>query len=183
MIEEIWKPVIGYEGLYEVSNYGNVKSLFRTIKYYRADYGRICTKNLLERMMKFDVTYDGYNSVTLTKDRKSKTYLVHRLVAFAFIGNPPEGKDQINHKDGNKQNNFVRNLEWCDQFENAKHALEIGLRQGSMKSIRCVNDGKEFHSITEASNYYHLDHETVSLHIDKKTFSNYSKCNLSFERI
>lgn len=101
MKKEYWKPVVGYEGLYEVSNWGRVKSLPRngTVKY--------------ARILKFHTNRQGYLQVGLCKNNKLKIFLVHRLVAEAFLPNP-DNLPEVNHKDENKTNNSVDNLEWCD---------------------------------------------------------------------
>ena len=112
MKKEYWKPVIGYEGLYEVSNWGRVKSLERYNLSNCLRKGRI----LKQKQCK-----DGYKSVTLYKDGKRKIIFVHRLVAQAFIPNP-NNYPYVNHKDENKQNNIVTNLEWCD----AKYNTNFG---------------------------------------------------------
>lgn len=109
----LWKPVQGYEGLYEVSNTGEVKSTF---------YG----KN--PRILKKSKTSTGYCKVELYKNKKRKSLRVHRLVAIAFIPNI-DNKPNINHIDGNPLNNNVINLEWCTQKENVIHAIEIGLKR------------------------------------------------------
>ena len=115
-MEEVWKPVVGYEGLYEVSNLGRIKSLPR-----RGTLGGIIKPYLGDR---------GYLSFNLVKDGKSKATCVHRLVAEAFVPNDDPLKDQVNHKDECKTNNFVwvnedgtidpekSNLEWLTQKEN-----------------------------------------------------------------
>lgn len=123
-MEEVWKDVKGYEGLYQVSNLGRVKSLER--KQYSNDkfHGRI----LRERVLIPNIENKwGYLSNKLTKNRIEKIYKIHRLVAEAFIPNPLN-KPQVNHKDGNKKNNYVYNLEWCTSSENLKHAWETGLQ-------------------------------------------------------
>lgn len=97
MKKEIWKDILGYEGLYQVSNFGRVKSL---------KFGK-------ERILKLTKDKDGYLIVNLYKNNKSKTFKVHRLVAEAFIPNP-DNLPQVNHKDEDKSNNIVSNLEWCD---------------------------------------------------------------------
>ena len=116
----VWKPILGYEGIYEISNYGDVKSLRR----YRGNgNGGYMQK---ERILKKTKTSTGYYKVELYKNKKRKSYKVHRLVAMAFIPNP-HNKPNINHRDGNPLNNYVGNLEWCTQKENVKHALDVGL--------------------------------------------------------
>lgn len=104
---EQWKPVDGYEGLYEVSNLGRVKSLW------------FCN----EKILKSQKRKDGYLQVFLCRNGKIKNFLVHRLVATAFIQNP-EGFKQVNHRDEDKTNNIVSNLEFCD----AKYNINFGSR-------------------------------------------------------
>jgi NUMOD4 motif-containing protein/HNH endonuclease len=106
---EIWKPVLGYEGLYEVSNQGRVKGLKR---------GKL--------LGVFLDPLRGYPKVVLHRNSIAKAVFVHRLVAGAFIGPLPEGK-QVNHKDGTKTHNAPTNLEYVTPSENAKHAFAIGL--------------------------------------------------------
>ena len=100
--KEVWKPIKGYEGLYEVSNLGRVKSTERRGAYGLKENGRI--RSLGER--------NGYRYIALCKDGKYKKQYVHRLVAQAFIPNP-ENLPCVNHKDESKGNNRVDNLEWC----------------------------------------------------------------------
>lgn len=116
-IVEEWKDVVGYEGLYKVSNLGRVKSLKKN---------GVAHDKLLRA---FDLRGLGYMSVRLSKDNKGKTHKVHRLVAQAFIQNP-NNLPQVNHKDENKSNNFVYNLEWCDNSYN----INYGTRNDKMAS-------------------------------------------------
>lgn len=120
---EIWKDIIGYENLYEISDYGNVKSKTREVE--RKDKKRGFYKSKIKSLNKDN---KGYLRVTICKEGKPSTFKVHRLVASHFIGNI-EGYE-INHIDGNKQNNFVDNLQICTSKENSFHALINGLRGG-----------------------------------------------------
>lgn len=115
-MQEIWKDVVGYEGLYKVSNLGNVLSIPRR-----------GTRSRKEHLLRQYKTKKGYLNVFLIKKCKSFCTGTHRLVAQAFIPNP-ENKPQVNHIDGNKENNCLDNLEWVTNQENMKHAWESGLR-------------------------------------------------------
>ena len=105
-IVEIWKDIKGFEGLYQISNFGNVKSLARKVNNGKGIYTR------QERVMTGEIDKYGYHQVCLRINGKGKKYKVHRLVAEAFIPNP-NNLPEINHKDENKLNNNVDNLEWC----------------------------------------------------------------------
>ena len=107
----IWKSVVGYEGLYEVSNTGLVKSLN-------------CYKYKKPRLMKLGKRPDGYLCVGLSKNNVTKTKTVHRLVAEAFIPNPDK-LEMVNHKDEDKTNNTVGNLEWCSRAYNQLYSLNL----------------------------------------------------------
>ena len=107
MTEEIWCPIKGFENIYEVSDQGRVRSL---------KFGK-------ERILKPALTTQGYLIVGLCKNGEIKQCLVHRLVALAFIPNP-DNLPEVNHKDENKENNSVQNLEWCDQ----KYNINYGTR-------------------------------------------------------
>lgn len=121
-LKEEWKPIKGYEGLYEINNFGEVKALVR-IKNCNRGYGKI-----KEHIMKQTNCRSAYYRVPLTnRNHIKKYYLVHRLVAMTFISNPDNFKD-VNHKDGNKLNNRVDNLEWCTRSYNLYHAYNNGLR-------------------------------------------------------
>lgn len=127
--DEIWKPVDGYEGIYEVSNIGRVKSLPKTIIIKQPKAIRI----FQSRLFKKSVNRYGYIIVSLHLNLKIKQFKVHRLVAKAFIPNP-DNKPYVNHIDGDKQNNHVTNLEWCTAQENSIHAVRNGLlRNSSLK--------------------------------------------------
>lgn len=144
---EIWKQIIGYEEFYEISNLGNVRSVERTIKQTNNNitYDRILRKQIIKQQY-----CNGYSTVSLCKDGKPKRFGVHRLVAEAFIENP-NNLPQVNHKDENRSNNCVDNLEWCDcQYNNSYgHRTEaIKKRVGKYTKeniLICVYD-----SITDA---------------------------------
>ena len=151
-MDEIWKPVVGYEGLYEVSNLGRVKSLPK--RGYKSG-------GILKQRCK-----DDYMDVRVSKNNKKHTLSVHRAVAEAFIPNP-DNKLVVNHIDGNKSNNCVNNLEWNTYSENSKHAICTGLvdkeflvnhmNEIRMKSIAKTSkkikrdDGKTYNSIADAA--------------------------------
>ena len=118
----MWKYVKGYEGMYEVSTSGEIRSVKRPTVYKD---GRIGIHQ--GRVLKTSINKKGYLRTDLTKEGKRKSVLIHRVVAETFIPNP-EGKEQVNHKDGNKLNCHVRNLEWNTNEENILHANENGLR-------------------------------------------------------
>ena len=139
MMTEIWKPVPGYEGLYEVSNIGEIRSIPR--------HGTF--KNL--HILKGGHNKDGYKQISLTKNGKPRTFRVHRIVASVFIPNPM-GYREINHKDEDKDNNNVENLEWCTRIYN----MNYGTRNQRMsKPVILIknNETVEFKSLTDAANY------------------------------
>ena len=112
-MKEIWKPISGYEGLYEVSNLGRVRSLGHFVgnQYIERRF-----QNRI-RLIKASNRKANYKGVTLHKDGKQKAFLLHRLVAEAFIPNP-ENKPEVNHKNHIRWDNRVENLEWCTRQEN-----------------------------------------------------------------
>lgn len=123
--EEIWKDIKNYEGLYQVSNFGNVKSLERKIK--RLEH----TKKINEKLLKKVIDKTGYYIVGLSKNNKNKKICVHRLVIEAFVPNI-NNLPCVNHKDENKLNNNLDNLEWCDY----KYNNNYGTVKERMKKIK-----------------------------------------------
>lgn len=114
-MEEMWKPIKNYEGLYEVSNFGNVKRINKvTQNRILKPYG------------------ERYPTVSLSKNDKRALYRVHKLVANHFI-EKPESHFQVNHKDGIRTNNHIDNLEWVSPSDNVLHAYKIGLIDASTK--------------------------------------------------
>lgn len=143
---EKWRSIKGYKGYYEVSNRGRIKSLKRTITFVD---GR--TRRIPERFLKLTLTRNNlgkpaYFVVALCKEHIETQHLVHRLVATAFIPNP-ESKSDVNHKDGNKQNNRKSNLEWMTKQENEEHAKAIGLKAWGFRNTKCVISQEDIPSI------------------------------------
>ena len=130
-MNEVWKDISGYEGLYQVSNKGRVKSLGRMVS--KGQKGERFEKEIILKQV--DNTH-GYLVVSLSKDGKAKNYRVHRLVASAFIPNS-ENKPFINHIDENKYNNEVGNLEWVTAKENSNHGT-LKKRLSEMQSMPVI---------------------------------------------
>ena len=126
MEQELWKDISSFEGLYQISNLGRVKSLEKK-------RGRNLGVIIPEIIMKLSLSKRGYPRVQLQKNKFKKTIEVHKLVAGAFIENK-YNKPQINHIDGNKKNNHVNNLEWCTNNENQKHAQKIGINNAGVRN-------------------------------------------------
>lgn len=149
---EIWKDITGYEGIYQVSNYGNIKSLSRKI-------GAVLKK---DRIM-IPAMNNGYCQLVLeNKEGKRKLHRVHRVVAQMFLPNP-ENKSQVNHKNGIRNDNHVSNLEWCTPSENLFHSYQklnrkpptslkamFGKVNPMSKPIVCSN-GKQYDCINDAA--------------------------------
>lgn len=128
---EVWKDVLGYEGIYQVSNEGRVKSLPRRVNTYQG--GRVTKK----RFMAAKDNGKGYKYVDLSNEGIVTRNYIHRLVAYSFIPNP-ENKPEVNHIDGDKANNSVENLEWATRRDNIEHSYDTGLRTASISEINIV---------------------------------------------
>jgi hypothetical protein len=157
---ERWKAIEGYEGIYEVSDHGKVRSTEGKITH-SVKHGKRVWQS---KELKLKTDKYGYKRVSLYKDKKAKDFLVHRLVATAFCERK-KGKDLINHIDGKPDNNYYENLEWCDYYDNLMHAYQNGMNKAP-KAIKLVNkiDGKEnvFYSMAEASRFLGKAHGYVS---------------------
>ena len=142
----MWKDITGYEGRYQISNRGRVKGLPIDEKY---------CKRKEEIILNPFVCGSGYHEVILTFKGSRKPKLIHRLVADAFIPNP-DNKREVNHKDGNKFNNDVSNLEWVTPSENQLHSFNTLNADRHTRKVLCVETKEVFNSIKEASEKYGL---------------------------
>ena len=141
-MNEEWRDIKGYEGLYQVSNLGRVRSL---------NYNK--TRQIKELSY---AKRRGYLGVTLYKNGKPKTFTVHRLVARMFIPNP-NNYPQVNHKDENKSNNDVKNLEWCTNEYNHNYGTRNERVGKSLsKKVICITTGEIFNSMREACRKYNI---------------------------
>ena len=172
MMEEIWKAVEGYEGKYEVSNLGRVRSVERKTtlcnqhgEFQRKEHGRIKSQGMNRK--------DGYRNVKLYRDGKERTLYVHRLVAQAFIPNP-DNLPEVNHKDEDTTNNRVDNLEWCSSKYNSNYGAGSLARyqQKSYRVARIDKDGnilREYPSLLEAARQTGEAIRTIRMQCTKKT--------------
>jgi hypothetical protein len=132
--QERWLPVVGFEGLYEVSDFGRVRSLD---KEFNTGFGKVAKKG---RIMRLKLEKTGYPRVKLCKNGTSKHCNVHRLVAEAFLPNP-ENKRTVNHKDSNRANNLLSNLEWATNSENQIHSFQMGrVNEGAPRKLTALQE-------------------------------------------
>lgn len=155
-----FRDIKGYEGKYQVSNTGEVIALnFHNQKI---------TKVLHQDLDRFT---DGYKRVTLYLNGKRKRYSVHRLVAEVFIDNPLN-KPCVNHKDSNRTNNNVENLEWCTKLENSKHAAKYSpFRAKCMRQVKVVETGNVYRSISECARFLNVKSSNISACLSGKAKS------------
>ena len=120
---ETWKPIIGYEGLYEVSDLGKVKRL-NVSRPMISKVGNLTQRFYKEKMLKPQKWTNGYLFIMLSKNKQTQQFSLHRLVAIHFIPNP-DGKPEVNHKHGNKEDCRADELEWSTASENQKHSYDV----------------------------------------------------------
>jgi len=162
-MKEEWRDVVGYEGHYQVSNLGNIRSCDRVVPNR---WGNGQPRK--GKLMKPGSSPNGYRIIVLQKKGIVKYQTVHRTVMLAFTPNP-ENKSQINHKDGNKENNSVENIEWATEAENKKHAIDTGLfcakgeknpkAKLSESKVRCIRLSNV--PVKELAGIYDVDIHTI----------------------
>jgi len=158
---EVWKDIEGFEGLYQVSNTGKVKSIAGYNKKFKKD---IILKPLLLK---------GYHQYSLSKNGVQKCFLAHRLIANAFIPNP-HNKPFVNHLDKVRGNNHVDNLEWCTQMENNKHCVinmstSLNKKAPTLETVRAIyQDGR---TLTEIGKDWGVTPSHISLIKNKKIWA------------
>ena len=161
-MQEIWKDIKDYEGLYQVSNLGNVKASKREIYTGRGYYIRE------ERPLKLRLNTKGYYYIDLSKNNKTKRFMVHRLVALMFISNP-DNKPCIDHINTIRTDNRVENLRWVTYSENSYNPItnkrnsiaNTGASNPNARKTKCITTGKIFETTTAASKYYNVQRENI----------------------
>jgi hypothetical protein len=175
---ESWKDIAGFDGLYQISNLGRVKSLEKT--YYAGNY---MSKRVQKEIILKPYSTSRYLCINLSNKGFNKNYKIHRLVALHFI---PiiEGKNEVNHIDGNRLNNDVSNLEWSNRSENQLHAYKVGLqktKKGSelvySRPVLNTENGVFYDTISEAAISCNLSIATLSRYLNGKRNN---KTNLIF---
>lgn len=159
--KEIWKDIPGYEGVYKASSYGRIKRVGAYKNQFRKSWES-------EKILKPGVKPNGYLFVNLSKDGKQKVHHVHRLIAETFIANT-QNKPTVNHKDGDKSNNNIENLEWATYKENNIHSIQVlgngrHRRNGGGKTV--LQFDLDMNLIAEYPSYRQAVRETGILSID-----------------
>ena len=173
--KEIWRDIPNYEGLYQASNKGIIKTLwfwsnFTNQRHYR------------EKILKPKISKDKCSRVDLWKGGEHKTYLTYRLVLCAFTGKPYDYEMTVNHRDGNRLNNNIENLEWMSKENNIKHAFENGLMPYPFVEVysKETNELLFVGSKTIASLFLELNSGDISHKMKKGIFEN-DRCRWNYK--
>lgn len=173
-MQEVWKDIVGYEGCYQVSNLGNVKALRRMFTPNGA------TRFTKEKLANFYINKSGYVKVQMSLNSKQKSYSVHRLVAIAYLPND-QNKQEVNHKDGNKLNNVISNLEWSTRSENVIHGIKNNLikvkKRGfhnMSKVVINVENGIFYDCVLDAAESININYDKLRNRLNGKVFNNTS---------
>ena len=164
--EEIWNDINGYEGLYQVSSLGTIKSLARFTPNQWSETSRF----IEEKTLSYQLTKDGYPTIKLSKNGNAIRYRIHRLVALCFLENP-FGKEQVNHINGIKTDNRVENLEWATQNENQLHACKNGLKLRKLTESDVLKIRNDKRTGSEIAKDYNITFQTVSEIKNKKIWA------------
>jgi len=156
---EIWEPVKGYEGCYEVSNTGKIMGIERMV------VTKSGLRIIKSRLLKPRLNNYGYMEVRLTKNGKTTTTFIHIIIARSFIPNPLN-KLEINHVNGIKTDNRIENLEWCTHLENMQHASLTGLLKRTYKQVVDNCTGRTYISSYEAALDLNLDYATLKNYLN-----------------
>jgi hypothetical protein len=158
-MDEIWKDIIGYEGRYKVSNLGKVQSLLNTRNFPNKEI----------KLLSTHLNHKGYPVVTLIANCKYKGKSIHRLVAIHFIDNP-DNLPEVNHIDGNKENNIYTNLEWSTGIDNMRHAFNNNLfKRGGKKVLMYKISGEfigEFSILSDIARRYGVETTNIGRVLD-----------------
>lgn len=171
--QEIWKDIPDYEGIYQASNLGRIRTASNKTTYTEK-HG---IRHWQQRILKFKgETYKTGYRVSLWKNGKSKDFLVARLIATTFLG---KSELTVNHIDGNRFNNNIENLEWCTLGENIRKGFETGLYKTQKRVLiinKQTNEKKEFRSLSLANQYLKKHHGYLSNAVKKGKYENELYC-------
>jgi hypothetical protein len=165
---EIWKDIPGYEGFYQASSMGRIKSVEGKVTHSTRHGKRVWHERILKPKKCANFRLCGYR-VTLWKNKQCKDYLVARLVATTFHENLIDTEMTVNHKDGDRLNNRINNLEWLTLADNIRHGFNTGLYHTQKQTVLTAPDGSvlTFQSRTEASAFLGKGHGYIHSHLSK----------------
>ena len=155
----IFYPVKGYEGFYEISKHGIIRSVERVISTGAGN------RKILSHVISTRINNCGYVEIRLSKEGNRKSTFLHVLLAKVFIPNPEE-KPEINHKNGVKTDNSLENLEWVSHSENVRHAYNLGLCKKHPKRVIDINTGEIYRSLKEASEKFLIPYSTCKNYLN-----------------